>query len=658
MQLKSDKFLVLTSVAILCATLILIFCLGLNLLTFGGQLLSYLLNILLLLGFSLIMFRARRNGGREIQEQRDTELAGLREANAVHVRTIESLAIAIDAKDRTTHGHIRRSQVYAVEMGKLLGVSNAEIAALRTGAILHDIGKLAVPEFILNKPGKLTAAEFDRMKIHTIVGADIIKGIELPYPVEQIARFHHERWDGSGYPEGLRGEEIPLLARIISVVDFYDALRCDRPYRPGMNRSEAISLLRQSAGTLFDPLVVTKFAENVFDFDKLIQPEDLREQVRIEITQQPAALSKVEHQPDTNSSTDARPVFKSIADAQREVAALRDIAQTIGCSLNLQDTLSLISAKLRAIVPYDLCIVYLSDDANRRIRAEYVEGEGAEAFAGRILHYGEGVAGWVISNSHSMCSANPELDFAGLAPESVGRIHSALVSPLLHEKRAIGAIALYSGQPLSYGSEQLTLLEAISLHAASAISNALIFEKTRDSALNDPVTGLSNERALRLILDQRVAECRRLGRDPLSLLCINIDNFKDVNDRFGHAAGDRMLSDLGSLIRKQLRQMDILARWTADEFVAVMPTATCETAAAVAERIRLAVEAHSFQVRTGRQMTINLSFGISSFPKNGDTTEHLLAAANEDLRRTKNFPDTTAHKKISLAATTPVETHH
>src|SRR4026207_560385 len=201
----------------------------------------------------------------------------------IHMNTIESLAIAIDAKDQTTHGHVRRTQIYATQMGKLLNVSESDLRALHGGALLHDIGKLAVPEYILNKPGKLTEAEFAKMKIHPTVGGDILKRVNFPYPVEDIVRYHHEKWDGSGYPKGLRGEAIPLVARIISVVDFYDATRCDRPYRKGMTREESLALLRNMSTTAFDPRVVEVFIAHVEEFDRLIAAEDIQEQVDSEI---------------------------------------------------------------------------------------------------------------------------------------------------------------------------------------------------------------------------------------------------------------------------------------------------------------------------------------------------------------------------------------
>src|SRR6266446_9448572 len=178
----------------------------------------------------------------------------------LHLATAEALATAIDAKDQTTHCHVRRVQVYAGGMGQVFGLSEQEIAALKSGALLHDIGKLAVPDHILNKPGKLTPAEFEKMKLHAPVGADILSAIDFPYPVVPIVRHHHENWDGTGYPTGIKGTDIPIGARILAVVDCFDALTSDRPYRPRLSDDEALRILFQRRGSMYDPLVVDTFA--------------------------------------------------------------------------------------------------------------------------------------------------------------------------------------------------------------------------------------------------------------------------------------------------------------------------------------------------------------------------------------------------------------
>src|SRR5690349_12551662 len=226
-----------------------------------------------------LVYRFNEKRMRELSEAEAERRRHAEEMATIHMNTIESLAIAIDAKDQTTHGHVHRTQIYAVEMCKLFKVCESDLRALHAGALLHDIGKLTVPEYILNKPSKLTEAEFAKMKIHPVVGGDILKRVNFPYPVEDIVRYHHEKWDGSGYPKGLKGEQIPLVARIISVVDFYDATRCDRPYRKGMKREESLALLRSMVGSAFDPKVVETFEKHVEEFDRMIGSQDIQEQV-------------------------------------------------------------------------------------------------------------------------------------------------------------------------------------------------------------------------------------------------------------------------------------------------------------------------------------------------------------------------------------------
>jgi diguanylate cyclase (GGDEF)-like protein/putative nucleotidyltransferase with HDIG domain len=584
--------------------------------------------------YLLFLFDEKRVG--ETRRGEEEKLRHIQEIADLHMNTIESLAIAIDAKDQTTHGHVRRTQIYALELGRILGVSHEELHALRAGALLHDVGKLAVPEYILNKPGKLTSAEFEKMKIHTVVGGDIIKRVNFPYPVEDIVRFHHEKWDGSGYPKGLRAEQIPLVARIISVVDFYDATRCDRPYRVGMKREDSLALLRKMANSSFDPHVVETFVGNIEHFDNLIAEQDIQEQVASEEDAQNGARPDAGLASDIlGSTTDGDAGFRSIAEAQREVFALHEIAQTIGSSLNLQDTVTLVTSKLRSIVPFDTCIIYLVDDRSGKAVAVHASGEHAEAFTRRRITIGEGISGWVIANARSMCNTPPELDLVGLPEEVSSNIRGVLVSPLIREDGAFGAITVYSKTRASYTTEHVRLLESVSQHASVALNNAMTFEKTKESALTDTLTDLPNSRSFHHALEQRIAECQRLNREPLSVLCMDLDDFKQINDTHGHPIGDRLLASVAGIIKKQFRQMDILARYAGDEFVAIMPMASGDVAEMVAERIRTAVESHEFTIRTGRTTRIGISIGIACFPTDGETTEALLSQAGHNMQQDK-----------------------
>src|SRR5579884_44324 len=197
----------------------------------------------------------------------ESEKSHAEQVAALHLRTIEALSLAIDAKDQTTHEHLRRVQVYAVEIAKELGLVDDELNALRAAALLHDIGKLAVPEHIISKPGKLTPEEFEKMKIHPIVGAEILEEVDFPYPVVPIVRAHHEKWNGTGYPYGLKAEEIPIGARILSVVDCLDALASDRQYRRALPLDEALAKVVSESGTSFDPNVVEILARRCHELE-------------------------------------------------------------------------------------------------------------------------------------------------------------------------------------------------------------------------------------------------------------------------------------------------------------------------------------------------------------------------------------------------------
>jgi putative nucleotidyltransferase with HDIG domain len=199
---------------------------------------------------------------REASSRIDEAQRHVADVEHLYRAAIETLAIAVDAKDQVTHGHIRRVQRHTLAVAAALGVTDArELKAIEAGALLHDIGKLAVPDYVLNKPGTLTSAEFETMKKHASMGARILTAVEFPYPVVPIVRHHHERWDGGGYPDGLVGAEIPLGARILAVVDCFDALTSDRPYRGRLTDAQAAEILEARRGTFYDPVVVQKFVQ-------------------------------------------------------------------------------------------------------------------------------------------------------------------------------------------------------------------------------------------------------------------------------------------------------------------------------------------------------------------------------------------------------------
>ena len=314
------------------------------------------------------------------------EMAGL------HLRTIEALALAIEAKDHTTHEHLRRVRVYAVELGKDMGLSEPELEALRAAALLHDIGKLAIPEHIISKPGRLTPEEFEKMKIHPVVGAEILERVAFPYPVVPLVRAHHEKWDGSGYPDGLKGEQIPLGARILAAVDCLDALSADRQYRRALPLDEAMQQVISLSGKALDPNVVTLLAGRYRELEQMAQaqpPTEAKLSTDLKISNgiEPAAGFEVSH---SNGMGGEGDFLASIAAARQEVQLLFELTQDLGNSLSLDETLSVVSMRLKKMVPYNAIAVYVS--RGKVLVPHYVNGENYRLFSSLEIPIGDRAA--------------------------------------------------------------------------------------------------------------------------------------------------------------------------------------------------------------------------------------------------------------------------
>lgn len=170
-----------------------------------------------------------------------------------YLETIRALASAIDAKDPYTRGHSERVAKLAVEIGRELGLDAATLRVLEFGGILHDVGKIGVPEQVLGKPARLTPEEFALVRSHAAIGSEIVNGVEFLKSAEPAIRHHHERWDGAGYPDGLRGDSIPLIARIVNAADTWDACTSERPYHEAATHREGLKILAQSRGGQLDP---------------------------------------------------------------------------------------------------------------------------------------------------------------------------------------------------------------------------------------------------------------------------------------------------------------------------------------------------------------------------------------------------------------------
>jgi diguanylate cyclase (GGDEF)-like protein/putative nucleotidyltransferase with HDIG domain len=556
----------------------------------------------------------------------------VQQVSDLHLATIEALALAIDAKDQTAQSHIRRVQVYAAGLARALGMEENEIQGVKTAALLHDIGKLAVPEHILSKPGPLTQEEFQKIRIHPQVGAEIISGVPFPYPVAPLILSHHERWDGKGYPAGLKAEEIPLGARILSVVDYFDALMSERPYHKAMGFDAAIALLKQESGKALDPRVVQTFIDM---YPQLAAEADAsqpsRKLTRI-ATDAPAAKPAVGL---VNESAGRTTVFQDIALAHREIYALYEIAQAMGSSLGVSDTMALISSKLSNIVPFSCCALFLYNEESETLRCRFATGVESDVIQQLTIRSGHGLTGWVARNRRPLVNARPSADLeAAGRPSAQTSLHSALVCPLLFNERFIGTISVYHTEPAVYTDDHRRLLDRISEQAAAVIYNSIIFEQTQEDSLTDPLTGLPNTRFMFMHLTRELARAERL-KSEVSLLVMDLDSFKEINDTYGHHVGDRALRDVAGVLRAAIRPYDICVRYAGDEFIVVLSGCGGEEAERKRLELQRAVDGLQFEARPGKTLALAISIGASIFPHDGDSYETLLATADSRMYRDK-----------------------
>ena len=566
------------------------------------------------------------------KERVEIEKRHVEDVAALHLRTIEALALAIEAKDHTTHKHLQRVRVYAVEIAKELGLSEEETEALRAAALLHDVGKLAVPEHIINKPGRLTREEFDKMKVHPIVGAEILERVAFPYPVAPIVRSHHERWDGSGYPDGLRGEQIPIGARVLAAVDTLDALASHRQYRNALPLDAAMEKVASMAGTLFDPKIVEILKRRYLELDRMAQSQpvtaeetSLSVRVRVEKGLEPAAGFE---QPVIPAASENEADFlSSIASARQEAQTMFELSQDLGNSLSLGETLSVLSMRLRKLIPYDSMAVFLLK--NGRLIPELVNGDNFRLLSSLNVRIGEGLCGWVAENRKPIMNGNPQVESGYVNdPEKFTTLRSALAVPLEGLSGVVGVLAMYRADRDAFTADHLRILLAVSSKIALSVENALKYQQAESSATTDYLTGLPNARSLFVHLARELARCRRTGTS-LALMVCDLDNFKKINDLYGHLEGDKLLRDFAARLRETCREYDYVARMGGDEFVVVASGLKPEAADEKAQRLnQLAIE--EGRKMAGRNL-IALSVGTAFCPEDGFDAERLLAEADRRM---------------------------
>jgi diguanylate cyclase (GGDEF)-like protein/putative nucleotidyltransferase with HDIG domain len=536
----------------------------------------------------------------------------LSELNKLYLSTIETLAMAIDAKDQITHGHIRRVQTYAVGLAREMGVTDdALIKAVEAAALLHDMGKLAVPEYILNKPGPLTPAEFDKMKLHASVGADILSAIDFPYPVVPIVRHHHECWDGSGYPDGLKGSDIPIGARILSVVDCFDALTSDRPYRPRLADRDAIRILVERRGTMYDPLIIDTFLRV---YSELAVTNPARAHHSFAAITSASTTSR-------RPSAAAEEPLDDIAASSEEMLTLFTLARELTGRMSIADVGDVLLKRLRRLVPSSLCVFYSYDQEAADLVASHVFGEQGDSIQGIRIPLGERLSGWVGANRQSIRNSDPILDFGDTARAMRPRLRSCLSTPLVVGDRLVGVLSLYAPGQDSFNEEHERLIEIVARQVSPVLQRSVDYTTTSLKVLRDPLTGLPNLEHLRQLSEYR-GQSAELPI-PSSLIYVDVNDVKCINLGQGRSVRDEVLHDLVHHLRSSLRAADVLFRLENDEFAVLLLQTDRETAQTIASRMRASVQ----NVGVAQFLSVNVTLAVSTAPDDGIGLESLVEAA-------------------------------
>jgi diguanylate cyclase (GGDEF)-like protein/putative nucleotidyltransferase with HDIG domain len=543
----------------------------------------------------------------------------LKDQKDLYRRTVESLALAVDAKDQSTYGHIRRVRAYAIGLAQHCDIKDdGELKAIETGSLLHDIGKLTIPDYILNKPGRLTNQEFEKVKMHAVAGDEILQQVRFPFPVAKYVRSHHERWDGNGYPDGLKGEEIPLGARILAIADAFDAIRFSRPYKLSIATDEALDILRSQSGIHFDPSLVQLFINHIDDL----------EQTAIQASQNAPELSFRKYFETVDHALSAEHSHSPIPqDMPSELVKLAELCSTISGYLDLQDILQIFSRRMSRLVAYSTCVFYLSNDAGR-LSAVYACGKHSDLLQGHQLEMGMGISGWVAAYRRPMINTEPALDFLGINGD-FSSFTDALVVPLVHGNACYGAISLYAQEPISYSRNDLSTLQALGSLLTPLISESKENMAKAAESIIDTTTQLHRTPYLTAIGPGLISFAEK-HRTPLSLLYLEIKNFGLIIRLFGSTQGNALLRRIAECIKPELRETDVLIHYGNHGFIALLPGVRNEQAFNCVRRLKQQIK--NEVMSEGQGFSIDCRVGVSSYPKDGATVIALLQSAQENLQ--------------------------
>ena len=491
------------------------------------------------------------------------------------------------------------------------------------------MGKLAVPEYILNKPGKLTAAEFEKMKLHASIGADILSAIDFPYPVVPIVRHHHENWDGSGYPAKLKGTEIPIGARILSVVDCFDALTSDRPYRPRLSDQDALGILLARRGFMYDPLIVDTFVRVHTELTPAVVTSSLPGHVLNEITNSTQV---------TSASIAEYPRLDDIRAGGDETLTLYELARALAGQASTSDTGDIIAKYLRRLIPFAQSVLFLHDSSTDELVAKHAMGDASSIVKGLRIPFGQRLSGWVGANRKTIVNSDPVLDLGEVARTFKPPFRSCLSAPLVSGEQLVGVLTLYSTITDGFNEDHRRVVEVVARQIARTLECAAQYDS---SPKGDPLTGLPTLEQLQQLVD---TIGQQLASRSTTLLFINIVNLTQINRRYGRRTGDDVLRHVANLASACLSVTDILFRHGSDEFVALVNDADATETQVLAHKIHKNVSNHPLGLDTAQRIAIDVEVSAVSAPKDGTSLQDLIAANRLPLfRKSSTEVDSIVH---------------
>jgi len=538
-------------------------------------------------------------------------------------RAIESLAVAIEAKDGVTSGHLERVRRHAVLLARKLKFSEEEIKTLELGAVLHDVGKVGVPDSILGKPGRLTEEEFSELAVHAALGAQIVSAVRFPYPVEEVVLSHHEHWDGSGYPRRLIGPQIPRAARVLTVVDCFDALMTDRPYRAALSLGQTMELMREQRGRIFDPQILDAFLAELPTFVESLERELAAERAGARLGRTPLARVR---QTWLSRSESIRPevrheVIEKLSRSPEQLVAVYEILQVLGSGPDVARHLRQVLALLDRVIPHDRSGIFIREKEafwlllGQGIPDHFMSAAASEAISTPLSR--------AVMAGQPVIERGPIIDpRTGQAPHYFEDVRWTLTAPLMAEGRLVGAVALFSSRE-PFTEQQTWLLGLVAGKLAAAVHTARELEQLRVDAETDSLTGLPNARGTLERLEAEVDRARREGA-PVAVLFMDLNGFKAINDVHGHGAGDRVLLETARVLKTFLRSYDFVGRIGGDEFLAILPRIQAQSLTMKVESLKQAVAGNVIKLAEGVHAAVGLSVGVACYPQDGGAAQDLI----------------------------------